>query len=165
VVSNKSYLGVTSKELRKNTAEIATEDAPRLLGRERSLAIPWHVLEGDKKRQRHKMESGYGPPSQQSSRNVVTSASQLNANSMVSKLSLSTENVPVVVTKDLPRLLGRDRAAIFGRAETDKSHQRHRKAPCYGSSCCESSGKVINLASQHGECSGKVASWSKSNSC
>jgi len=114
---------------------VATDDVPRLLGRERSLAIPWHLLEADKKCKRYKRE--FSGTESRSDR--VISASQVEMCSTV-----PTKNVPVLDSENLPRLLGRTwhteevvehswkgpGACILG-SECEKNNQRSRKKPCY----------------------------------
>jgi hypothetical protein len=155
---------------------VATEDVPHLLGRERSLAIPWSLLESDTKCKRYRKKSGDSLPN---SNNVGTSTNQLATVS-----AASAKNPPSVSKEDLPRLLGRtsahpkpgpkqswkklDRdvecsvapaAATSGSqhpsalptlrtSEFVKNDQRHRKQPCYGSSCYKGASTSATSVSQ-----------------
>lgn len=98
-VTSKSGLLMTKKVPRNRSAEIAAEDVPRLLGRERTLAIPWDVLEGKKKNRQYQKESSYGSSLCKSSSKVVTSESRLKMSSMA-----SPTNVPEVSQADMPPL-------------------------------------------------------------
>lgn len=98
-------------ECRRNPAAAATEDVPRLLGRERSLAIPWHLLEADKKRKRCKREL--------SKLTSCSGAATLESQVDTSSTEL-TKHDPVFDSKDLPRLLGR----TYSLAEESVEHSR-----------------------------------------
>lgn len=118
----------TSKVSRERLPAVATQDVPRLLGRERSLAIPWSVLESDSKCKRYKKKSG-------SNHDCLPNSNKPDTFAKAASEPLPTRVEYPVATAPSGLPLPSALPTLLRRSEFEKNDQRHRKQPCYGSSC------------------------------